>query len=117
MKQGLELRLLEEISITSDTQMTRSIWKNLKKKKKKLKSVLRKEKEESGKGDLKLNIQNENHGIQPHHFMAKLWGNNGNSEKFYVGGSKITADGDSGLEIKMCFLLRRKVMTRLDNIF
>ena len=105
MKQGLELRLLEEISITSDAQVTRSIWKNLKKKQE-LKSVLRKEKEESGKGDLKLNIQNENHGIQPHHFMAKIWGNNGNSEKFYVGGSKITADGASGLEIKICFLLR-----------
>ena len=115
MKQGLGLRLLEEISVTSDTHMTRSIWKKLRKKKK-LKIVLRKEKEESGKGDLKLNIQNENHGIQPHHFMAKLWGNNGNSEKFYVGGSKITADGESGLEIKICFLLRIKVTTRLDNI-
>ena len=36
----------------------------------------------------------------------------------YLGGvgSKITADDDSGHKIKICFLLRRKVMTRLDSI-
>ena len=31
-------------------------------------------------------------------------------------GSKITADGDCGLEIKRRFLLGRKVMTNLDSI-
>ena len=31
-------------------------------------------------------------------------------------GSKITADGDSNLEIKRCLLLGRKVMTSLDSI-
>ena len=30
--------------------------------------------------------------------------------------SKITADGDSNHEIKRCLLLRRKVMTNLDNV-
>ena len=33
-----------------------------------------------------------------------------------MGGSKITADGDCSHEIKMCFLLGRKVMTNLDSI-
>ena len=35
----------------------------------------------------------------------------------YLGGagSKITEDGDSVQEIKICFLLRRKVTTRLDS--
>ena len=33
-----------------------------------------------------------------------------------LGGSKITADGDCSLEIKRHLLLRRKVMTNLDNI-
>ena len=33
------------------------------------------------------------------------------------GGSKITADGDCGHEIKRCLLLGRKVMTKLDSIF
>ena len=36
---------------------------------------------------------------------------------FILGGSRITADGDSSHEIKRCLLLRRKVMTNLDSIF
>ena len=36
---------------------------------------------------------------------------------FIWGGSKITADGDCGHEVKRCLLLGRKVMTNLDNIF
>ena len=36
---------------------------------------------------------------------------------FILGGSKITADGDSSHEIKRRLLLRRKVMTNLDSIF
>ena len=35
---------------------------------------------------------------------------------FIFGGSKITADGDYGHEIKRLFLLGRKSMTNLDNI-
>ena len=35
----------------------------------------------------------------------------------YFLGSKITADGDCGHEIKRCILLGRKVMTNLDSIF
>ena len=36
---------------------------------------------------------------------------------FILGGSKITADGDCGHEIKRRLLLGRKVMTYLDSIF
>ena len=35
---------------------------------------------------------------------------------FILGGSKVTADGDCSHEIKICFLLGRKVMTNLDSI-
>ena len=35
---------------------------------------------------------------------------------FIFLGSKITADGDCGHEIKRCLLLGRKAMTNLDNI-
>ena len=35
---------------------------------------------------------------------------------FILGGSKITADGDSSHEIKRRLLLGRKVMTNLDSI-
>ena len=35
---------------------------------------------------------------------------------FYLGGSKITADGDCSHEIKRRLFLGRKVMTNLDSI-
>ena len=82
-----------------------------------LKSLLMKEKKESEKADLKLNIQkNEGNGIWSHHFMA----NRETMETvkdFILGGSKITADGDYSQEIKRRLLLGRKVMTNLDSIF
>ena len=53
MKHKLESRLLGEISITSDMQMIPP----LRQKRKELKSLLMKVKEESEKVDLKLNIQ------------------------------------------------------------
>ena len=49
--------------------------------------------------------------------MANRWGNNGNSERLYFGGSKIPANGDCSLEIKRLLLLGGKVMTNLDSIF
>ena len=55
--------------------------------------------------------------IWSHHFMANRWGNNGNSNRLYFWGSKITADDDCSHEIKRRFLLERKVMTNLDSIF
>ena len=36
---------------------------------------------------------------------------------FVFLGSKITADGDCSHEIKICSLLERKFMTKLDSIF
>ena len=48
--------------------------------------------------------------------MANRWGNNGNSDRLYFGGSKITADGDCIHEIKRRLLLRRNAMTNLDRI-
>jgi len=48
--------------------------------------------------------------------MANRRGNNGNSERLYFGGSKITADGDCSHEIKRRLLLGRKAMTNLDSI-
>ena len=50
MKHKMESRLLGEISITSDMQMTLPLWQ-------KVKSLLMKVKEESGKVGFKLNIQ------------------------------------------------------------
>ena len=81
MKHKLESRLPEEISITSDMQMTPTLKAESKGE---LKSLLMKVKVESEKDGLKLNIQkNKDPGIQSHLFMANRWGNNGNCERLY----------------------------------
>ena len=47
--------------------------------------------------------------------MSNRWGNNGNSERLYFLGSKITADGDCSHEIKRRLLLGRKATTNLNS--
>ena len=114
MKNKLELRLLGEISITSDMQMTPPLWKKVEEE---LKSLLMKVKEETEKVGLKLNIQKTK-------IMASspitLWQRDGETmatvRNFILGGSKITADGDCSHEIKRRLLLGRKVMTNLGSI-
>ena len=116
MKHKLESRLLGEISITSDMQMTPP-FAFLAESKEELKSLLMKVKEESEKTGLKLNIQKTK-------IMASgpitLWQIDGETmdivRDFILGGSKITADGDCSLEIKRHLLLGRKAMTNLDSI-
>ena len=58
----------------------------------------------------------EDHGIQSHHFMASIWGNNGNNDRLIFLCSKITADGDCSHEIKRHLLLGRKARINLDSI-
>ena len=48
--------------------------------------------------------------------MANKWGNNGNSDRLYYFGSKITADGDCNHEIERHLLLGRIVMTNIGII-
>ena len=82
-----------------------------------LKNLLMKVKEESEKVGLKLNIQKTE-------IMASnpitSWQLDGETMEtvrdFIFLGSKITAGGDCGHEIKRCLLLGRKVMTNLDSI-
>ena len=82
-----------------------------------LKSLLIKVKEESEKVGLKLNIQKTKimasgptTSWQIHMETVETVAD------FILGGSKITADGDSSHEIKRRLLLGRKVMTNLDSI-
>ena len=83
-----------------------------------LKGFLMKEKEESEKVGLKLNIQKMK-------IMASgpitSWQIDGETVEtvadFIFWVSKITADGDCSHEIKRCLLLGRKIMTNLDSIF
>ena len=75
-----------------------------------LKNLLMKVKEESEKVGLKQHSENEDHGIQSHHFMANRWGNNGNRETLYFsGGSKITADVTTTMKSRDACSLEEKL--------
>ena len=83
MKHKLESSLRGEISITSDMQMIPPSWQKMKRTKKPL--------DESEKGKWKFwlkaqHLENEDHGIWSHHFMANRWRNNGNSGWLYFSG-------------------------------
>ena len=114
IKHRLESRLVREISITSDMQMTPP----LRQKAEELKTLLMKVKEDSEKVGLMLNIQKTK-------IMASgpisSWETDGETVEtvsdFIFLGSKITADGDCSYEMKRHLLLGRKVMTNLDSIF
>ena len=114
-KHKLESRLLGEIPITSDMQMTPPLWQKVKRN---LKSLLMKGKEESEKVGLKVNIQKTKIMASG---LITSWEMDGETVEtvsdFVLGCSKITADGDCSHEIKRSFLLGRKVMTNLDSIF
>ena len=82
-----------------------------------LTSLLMKVKEETEKVGLKLNIQKMK-------IMASgpitSWEIDGETVEtvsdFILGGSKISADGESSHQIKRLLLLGRKVMTKLESI-
>ena len=104
-KHKLESRLLGEISITSDMQMTPPLAES-----EELMSLLMKVKEESKKVGLKLNIQKTK-------IMASgpitLWQTNGETVKtvadFIFLGSKVTADGDCTMKLKDASSLEEKL--------
>ena len=74
-------------------------------------------KEKSEKAYLKLNIQKSKIMASSSIFSWQINGESVETVTDYFLGSKITADGDCSHEIKICFLLGRKVMTNLDSIF
>ena len=74
-------------------------------------------KEESEKVGLKLNIQKTKIMVSSPITSWQIDGETMETMRdFFLGGSKITADGDCSYEIKRCLLLGRKVMTKLDII-
>ena len=81
-----------------------------------LKSFLMKVKEESENAGLKLNIKTKSMASGP----ITSWQIDRETVEtvrdFIFLGSKITADGDCGHEIKRHLLLGRKAMTNLDSI-
>ena len=76
-----------------------------------------KEKEESEKVGLVLNIQKTKIMVS---CPISSWQIDGETVEtvadFILGGSKISADGDCSHEIKRCLLFGRKVTTNLDSV-
>ena len=109
MKHKLQSRLLGEISITSDMQMTPPYGRKWR-----TKEPL----DESEGGEWKkLNIQKTKIMTSGPITSWKIDGETVESvTDFILGGSKITADGDCSHEIKRCLLLGRKAMNNLDSI-
>ena len=97
IKHNLESRLLGEISITSDIQITPPLWQKGKKTKEPL--------DESERGEWKVGLK---FNIQKTKIMASgpitSWQIDGETGEtvsdFILGGSKITADGDCSHDIK-----------------
>ena len=93
--------------------MTPPLWLKARKK-----SLLMKVKEESEKVGLKLNIQKTKTMASGPITSWQIDGETMETVRLYfLGGFKITADGDCSHEIKRHLLLGRKVMTNLDSIF
>ena len=65
-----------------------------------LKSLLMKGKEEREKVGLKLHSENEDHGIWSHHFMAKRWRNNVNSETLFSSTPKSLQSVTATMKLK-----------------
>jgi len=113
----LESRLQEEISITSDMQMTESHFLPYGRKWRRTKDceIITPDDCERGewKCGWKLNFQKTT-------IMASdpitSWQIDGETvTDFIFGGSKITADGDCSHKIKRCLFLGRKIITNLDS--
>ena len=73
-------------------------------------------KEESEKASLKYNIQKMKIMASIPITSLQIDGKTMETVRDFFLDSKITAGGDCSHEIKRCLLLRRKVMTNLDNI-
>ena len=83
----------------------------------KLKSLMKKTKEESEKVGLKLNIQKTEVMTSGPIISCQIDGETVETvADFILGDSKITADGDCSHDIKRRLLLERKVMTKLNSI-
>ena len=105
-------RLLEEISITSDMQMTPPLWQKVKRNQRDSMKV----KEESEKAGLKLNIQKTKIMASSPITSWQIEGEKVEALTILSSWAPKSLDGDCSHEIKKRLLLGRKVMTNLDTI-
>ena len=114
MKHKVESRLLGEIPIISDMQLTPPLWQ---KAEEELKSLLIKVKEESEKAGLKFSFQKMKIKASVPITSWKIDRETMETVRDTIFlGSKITADSECSYEMKRCLLLGRKAMTNLDSV-
>ena len=106
MKQKLELRLPEEISITLDMQICHPYDRKQKGTKEPL--------DENERGEWKSwlitqQLKNEDHGTQSHHFMANIWGNNANSDRLFSWAPKSLQMVTAAMKLKDTCSLKEKL--------
>ena len=112
VKHKLESRLLGEISITSDMQMTPPLWQKVKRK-----EPLDESERGEGKSWLKTHHRKDEDQASGPITSWQIDGGTVETVTYLIFlGSKNTEDGDHSHEIKRCFLLGRKAMTNLDSI-
>ena len=110
----LESRLQEEIPTTADADGTATLMAE---REEKLKSLLMRVKEKSGKDGLKLNIQKMKIMVSGPITSWQIKGKKVEAvTDFNFLGSKITSDGDCSQEIKRYLLLGKKALTKLDIV-
>ena len=67
-------------------------------------------KEESEKVGLKAqHSENEDHGIQSHHFMGNIWGNSGNSQILFLGAPRSLQMVTAAIKLKDACSLEGKL--------
>ena len=107
MKHKLKSRLLGEISITSDMQMTPPLWQKVKRNYKtswwkwkwRVKKVIKAQ-----------HSENKDHGIRSHHFMGNRWGNSRNSVRLlFLGAPKSLQMVTAAVELKGTCSLKEKL--------
>ena len=102
----LESRLLGELQITSDMQMTPPLWQKWRRTKEPL--------DESERGEWKSwlkaqHSENEDNGIWSHHFMGNRWGNSGNSVRLFWGAPKSLLMVTAAMKLKDTYSLEGKL--------
>ena len=106
MKHRLESRLLGEISVTSDMQMTPPLWA---KSEEDLKSLLMKVKVESEKVGLKLNIQKTNIMASGHITSWQIDGETvEQSQTLFLGAPKSLQMVTAAMKLKDAYSLEEK---------
>ena len=91
-----KLRYADDINLMTESEELKSLFRKVKEWKSWLKTQ---------------HSKHEDHGIQSHHFRANRWGNNGNSNRLYLGGApKALQMVTAAMKLKDTWSLEEKLL-------